>query len=254
MITAGVDAGLRNIKILILDGGKIAAKGIAPSGGAGRAKAIEKLWEETLSSSGLRKGDVSKVVATGEGKNDVLFADKLVTEPIADARAAKFLLPTAKSVVDAGAAKTRVVTIGKDSNIEEVVLNQKCMGGLGLLLEVIADRLGWDLDEMARAKAGETVVNDGCPVFAELDALEALNKGASREDVAGAVTEAVAVRLHSILYDKVGVSKDATVFIGGLAKNGAAVNALQKRIGANFTIPDDPEYGTALGAAVIAAD
>jgi benzoyl-CoA reductase subunit D len=254
MITAGVDVGLRNIKIVILDGDKIIARGIALSGAAGRAKAIEKLWEETMKSGGIDKDDVSRVAATGEGKYDVFFADKFVVEPVADARAAKFILPSAKTVADAGACQTRVVTLGEDTEIIETVLNQKCMGGLGLFLEVMADRLGMSLDEIANAKTGELVVNDGCPVFAELDALEALNAGASRADVMGAATESVAVRLNSILNDKVGVSKDATVFIGGLAKNNAVVEALKKRSGVNFAIPDEPEYGTALGAALIAID
>jgi predicted CoA-substrate-specific enzyme activase len=224
------------------------------SGGADRAKRIEKLWKKVLEDAGIEKEYISKVVATGDGKFDVFFADKTVAEPVADARVAKFLLPSAASVVDAGACQTRVVTLGDGTAIEEVVLNQKCMGGLGLVLEVIADRLEMSMGEMANAKAGNFVLNDGCPVFAELDALEALNAGVSKADVAGAMTEIVAVRLASILYDKVGVSKDATVFIGGLAKNNAVMEALAKRTDVQFYIPDDPEYSVAFGAAVIAAD
>jgi activator of 2-hydroxyglutaryl-CoA dehydratase len=128
------------------------------------------------------------------------------------------------------------------------------MAGLGLMLEVMAGRLDMTIDEMSATKVGKAIVNDGCPVFAELDALELLNQGVPKADIAGAVTESVAVRLNAILNDKAGVSNEATVFIGGLTKNKAVMDAVKKRSGVDFIIPKDAEYGAALGAALIAAD
>jgi activator of 2-hydroxyglutaryl-CoA dehydratase len=109
------------------------------------------------------------------------------------------------------------------------------------------------LDEISAlppdAAAGFTV-NDGCVVFIELDSLELLNEGAAPAQVAGAVNDAIAVRLNMILNDKTAPAKDTTVLIGGVAKNAAVVNALKARSGIGFVIPADAEYGCALGCAL----
>jgi benzoyl-CoA reductase subunit D len=253
MITAGIDAGLETVKIVIVKDGEIIGKAKGLSGGAGREQAIGRLWDEALKEAGVGASDVKKIAATGAGKYDVIFADKTVTEPIADARAARYYLPGATSVVDAGASQTRVVTLREGGAIEEVALNQKCGAGLGSQLRYLARRLEMTLEEIGAlppdAAAG-AAVNDGCIVFIELDALELLNEGAAPTQVAGAVNNAIAVRLNMILNDKVAPAKDTTVLMGGVAKNTAVVNALKAISGINFIIPADAEYGGALGCAL----
>jgi len=257
MITAGIDVGFENIKILVQNDGKVLAKGSTRSGGAGRSKAIEKLWNEILDKAGLSSSDVGKVVATGMGRFDVTFAHEHVVEAVADAKAARFFLPSATSVVDIGADQVRVVTMGEKESILEVVLNQKCMAGLGTLLKYMAKRLRMTLEEVSALGSDaskESVVNDGCPVFAELGALELLNFNVPKEEVMSAVIDAVVVRLNSILNDKIKPAKDSTVLIGGVSKNTAVVDRLKARSGVDFIIPEDAEYGGALGAALLAAD
>ena len=150
MITAGIDVGIESLKVVILKDGKVIARGSGLSGGANRGKNAEKVWEETLTEAKLKPSDVSKVVATGQGKQDVAFASDRVTEPVADARAARFLYPKATSVVDIGADQVRVITLGKGDKILEVVMNQKCAAGLGIFLKSMARTLGMTLDEISR--------------------------------------------------------------------------------------------------------
>ena len=117
---------------------------------------------------------------------------------MADARAARFLYPKATSVVDIGADQVRVVTLGKGDSILEVVMNQKCAAGLGIFLKSMARTLGMTLDEMSSISVlARLCVNDGCSVFAEMDAFGLLNRNVPREEVARAITEAVAVRVNS---------------------------------------------------------
>lgn len=256
MITAGIDVGIESLKAVILKDGKVLARGIGLSGGANRAKIVEQVWSEALAAARLKPADIGKVIASGQGKNDVRFADDRVVEPVADAWAARFLYPKATCVVDIGADQARVVTLGKDG-ITEVVMNQKCAAGLGILLKSIARTLGMTLEEMSGLSgnpAGGVTVNDGCAVFAEMDAFSLLNRNTPREDVARAVIEAVAVRINSILNDKIKPAKDTTVLVGGLSRNIAVVNALKRRSGINFLIPEQAEYAGALGAALMAAE
>jgi activator of 2-hydroxyglutaryl-CoA dehydratase len=96
-------------------------------------------------------------------------------------------------------------------------------------------------------------VNDSCAVFAELDSLALLQDETPAAEIVQAVHEAMAIRINSILNDKVRPDKNATVLVGGLAKNQGMVEALKKCSGAKFMIPEQPEFACALGAALIAA-
>jgi predicted CoA-substrate-specific enzyme activase len=257
MITAGIDAGLMNTKIVVLRDGEVIARASGATGGGGRREAINKVWDDALNAAGAAVSEVNLTVATGMGKEDVTFSGGTVVESVAAARAARFLYPGAASVVDAGADQTRVVTLGEGASITEVVMNQKCMAGLGLLLETAADRLEMTLEEMSALgpEFGDPIpLNDGCPVFAEQGALELLNRGVPKREVADAVTNVVVVRLLSILNDKIKPKKDGTALIGGLAKNAAVTERLRRCSGIDFLIPEAAEYGGALGAAVFAAE
>ncbi|MCJ7605329.1 MAG: acyl-CoA dehydratase activase [Dehalococcoidales bacterium] len=256
MITAGIDVGIENIKVVLLRDGTVIGTGMARSGGADRKQAVEQIWQDTLAAAGLNAGDVSKVVATGQGKGDVSFAADRITEPLADALAAAHLYAQARSVVDVGADQVRVVTLDGKGGIAEVVLNQKCAAGIGTFLRSVARRLGYTLEEMSgiNSTSGYTgVVNDACCLFAEMDALNLLHDGVAPADIAGAIHRSMAVRISSVMHDKIMPDTDTTVLIGGVARNPAVVAALRERSGIDFMIPDQPEYAGALGAALEAA-
>jgi predicted CoA-substrate-specific enzyme activase len=254
MITAGIDVGIENTKVVILKDGKVVGRAMAPSGGANRGKSAEQALHEALAAAKISPSAVGNIVATGQGKGDCAFARDRVVEPVADAKAARFLYPGAACVVDVGADQVRVVTLGENDSISEVVMNQKCAAGLGILLKSMARTLGMTLDDMSRI-SGEckAIVNDSCGVFAEMDALDLLNRNVPREEVARALIEAVAVRVNSILNDKIKPAKDSTVLVGGVSRNKAVVAALKKRSAINFLVPGESEYAGALGAAIFAA-
>ena len=255
MKTAGIDVGFDTIKVAVMADGRVVGKAAGEAGCFGRGDNIERLYQEALKSAGLAAGDIEKVFATGIGKFSVKFASDYITDGIAEAKAARFFFDGATSVVDVGADQTRVVTLDGDK-IREVTLNQKCMAGLGLLLDVVSHRLGFTLDEVGKFAAGAdkgTFVNDGCPVFADLDSLEALNDGVPKDQVMGAVINTVVYRLHSILRDKVMPAKDTTVLLGGVSQNAAVVAGLKARSGVDFIIPPDAVYGGAIGCALAAA-
>ncbi len=255
MITAGIDVGLKNTKVVILKDGEIVAKSTATSGGAKRGSVAATLYDVCLKEAGISASDVEKVVSTGAGKYDVEAADSTITEPVADAHASRYLFAEGTSIVDLGANQIRVVTLGEGDKIEEVVLNQKCAGNIGMYLEFLARRLGLSIAELSAIgdEADGAVVNDGCCVFSELDALGLLNRGYSVKQTAAAVLDAMSVRISSVLDDKIRPSKTTTVVIGGLTKNTAVMDRLEARTGIKFLKPADAEYGSALGSALIAA-
>lgn len=256
MITAGLDVGIENIKVIILQDGKVLARSSNRSGGANRSSSADQAWNTALKSAAISATDVDKVIATGQGKKDVRFAKTNITEPVADAAAARFLFPSAQSVVDLGADQIRVTTLGPQTTIREAVLNQKCSAGIGIFLEAMARMLGLTIDEMSRMPNGASApvaVSDNCCVFGELDAVALIHDNVPKQQIVSAINQAMAVRINSVLNDKIVPDKKHTALLGGVAKNAGIVNILKKRSGIDFLIPEHAEFGGALGAALIAA-
>jgi predicted CoA-substrate-specific enzyme activase len=253
MFTVGIDIGLENTKAVVMKDGAVVGRACGPSGGADRPASVRSIYESALSAAGIGSADVKKAVATGKGKFDATFADDILSEAITTAKAGGYFEPKATMVVDIGADEIVALTLAED-RITEFVINQKCAAGLGLLLESMAERFELGVEELGALEGpAGAPVNDGCVVFAELDALSLVNRGADVKDVAKALIDACASRANSTLNDIYKPDTGCVVLLGGLAMNGAFVKALERISGIRFVIPDDAYYGGAIGAAVSAA-
>ena len=250
MIKAGIDAGVAYTKVVIMKDGTVAGKGTGPTGGLDRNEMIRETYEAALRDAGLTADKIDEVIATGKGRFSVSFADRRISEQLAAAKAAMSLCPGATCVVSTGADETTVSVLAGDGLLGEYAFNQKCTAGLGLFLEYMADRLGMSLDELGKLEStGQAAVNEGCVVFAELDALTLLNHGVPAAEVGKALNMAAAARVNSVINDITKPSTERTVLIGGLTANAAFVKALEKLSGIKFTIPSDAQYAGAIGAA-----
>ena len=255
MITAGIDVGVENTKVVILRDGHVIGRAIGESGGIGRAEVVDQLLKQALDGAGITSSEVSMIAVTGKGKHRITIAAEQVTEPIAACKAALFLYPDATAVMDAGADETLVATIKKEK-IGEFTINEKCAAGIGKFLSYLSRRLELSYEEMGalgRPEPDSPTVNDGCVVFAEMDALGLLNRGSSPIEVAIAATEAAALRASNVIMDITMPKWDKIALVGGVAKNAAFVEALRAGSGLDFVVPGEPEYAGALGAALIAA-
>jgi predicted CoA-substrate-specific enzyme activase len=256
MITVGIDVGIENSKAVVLKDGNVLARGMVPSGGSGRAKAAEQVYQEVLQHAGLSASDVDKVVATGLGRWDVNFADARVVEPLADVKAALALSPFSRAVISLGADQARAVKFDAEGKVLQYSLNFKCAAGIGLFLESIALMLGMSLDEMSQMPAGSqngVAVNDQCAALAELDVVSLIHDNVPRDSIVRAINEAMATKYSSMVHQLNDDIKSEAVLVGGVAANAGMVKAFKDRLGINLVVPDQPQYAGALGAAVIAA-
>jgi activator of 2-hydroxyglutaryl-CoA dehydratase len=117
----------------------------------------------------------------------------------------------------------------------------------------MAGRLGMSVEEMGRLEEPCGIkINEGCVVFAELDALSHLKHGAAPKEIAMALVDAMAVRAYSVIVDVYRPRTENMFLCGGMAKNAAFVRALRKLSGLGCVIPEDAEYAGAIGAAAFA--
>ena len=253
MITAGIDVGLEYTKAVVVKDGKVAGKACGLSGGVNRPANVQAVYDKALSAAGVKAGDVGKVFSTGKGKFDVPFADDKLTEVVAAAQAARMTEPKVTTVIDAGADEIVVATV-EGEKIKEFVINQKCAAGLGLFLESMAARFDMTVEELGALEGPLSVtVNEGCVVFAELDALSLANRGTDPKEIGKALNEACAWRANMTINDIYKQDKACVVLMGGLVLNKAFLKALEKIAGVKFVIPEDPVYSAAIGAAALAA-
>ena len=255
MITAGIDVGTKTLKAVIVKDNEIIASGKEPSNGFERGEAAEQVWNNTLQQAELSVTDVDTVIATGTGKTDIRFATDNIVEPVADVKAALWLFPSARTVIDIGAEQIRVVKFDESGRVPNYTLNQQCGAGLGFFAESMARALGITLDEMSQLALeakGDISINAECGVYARLDAVSLIHNNTPKADIARAVVDAVATKIKATA-NLTDIEKDV-VLVGGVAYNKGIVEALKRRMGVDFLIPDQPELAGALGAALVGAD
>jgi benzoyl-CoA reductase subunit D len=256
MTTSGIDMGSKNIKVVVLKDGKIAAKSVATAGFE-QAEVARELLAKALEQAGVKRDEVSHVAVTGVGRNVIDFADSRVTDVTAAARGANFLYPGVTTVVEVGAEESRGIKTDGHGKVLDSAVNEKCAAGSGSFTESMARALGgMTLAEFAQKSLESTVklpMNAQCTVFAESEVVSLIHSGTDKKDIARAVHDAIASRVSSMVR-RVKVEGDV-VLLGGLAYNAGFVKCLRENLEVeSVKIPEGPEFVDALGAAVIAAE
>jgi len=255
MHTVGIDVGAKTIEVVVLRDGEVVARALDLAGGDG-SSAVDRLLSSALASAGLARSDLDLIVATGAGSGQVADPDLVVAEADAVARAASHIYPEVRTVVDVGAEESRAVRFDERGNVVDVAVNERCAAGTGAFTEAVARALEVDIDalgELSRQSSRTISMNAQCVVFAESEMVAMIHDNVPRSDIARAVHEAIAGRLASMVR-KVGFTRPIAL-VGGVARNVGLRDALGRGLGiAELCVPDDPEYGAALGAALSAVD
>lgn len=254
MIAAGVDVGNKFTKVVIMKDGQVLSKSMVLSGFDQKAAAADA-FDRAVSEAGIGKNDVKFVVATGAGKGEVIYANETVTEVGADARGATFLFPSARSVIDVGAEEGRVIKCDDNGKIVDFAINDKCAAGAGSFTEAMARALEVPLEEMGplALKSSKNIpMNAQCAVFAESEVVSLIHAKTSKEDISKAVHDAIAARIISMAR-RVGVDKDL-VMTGGVGNNVGFIKSLGDGLEMKVIVPEQPEYVSAIGAALVAAE
>ncbi len=205
--------------------------------------------------AGIRNDDVSGLISTGYGREQVEGRLKSITEISCHARGACFLFPKTNLILDIGGQDSKAIRVNGNGQVMDFAMNDKCAAGTGRFFEVMARALEIDLDDMgelaARSKKRLTI-SSMCTVFAESEVVSLVARGEHVEDIITGLCRAVAERTRA-LAQRVGVSPEVTM-TGGVAKNLGVVRALEELLGYEFNIPEEPQIVGALGAALFARE
>ncbi len=255
MITAGIDMGAKNIKVVVVRDHDVIASWQA-LGGFDAGLSAEEALAEALKRAGCRRGEVARVVATGAGRDEAPDKDGTMTEVSAAARGAVRLFPDVRTVVDVGAEEGRAIRCDDRGRVVDFAINEKCAAGAGAFTEAMARALEVPLEQIGPLSLKSTKaipLNAQCTVFAESEVVSMIHGNVAKEDMARAVHDAMASRIVSLVR-KVGYNPPVAL-VGGLARNVGFVEALKRGLELDgLHIPQAPEYCAALGAALAAAE
>ena len=131
-------------------------------------------------------------------------------------------------------------------------MNDRCAAGTGRFLEVVATRLGVQLDEigiLVQQSRFPTTISSMCAVFAETEIVGLLAVGKLPADIVVGVQAAISQRVSAMA----GRNLVCPIcFTGGGALVPGMAEALQKALGQPVCLAPQPLLTGALGAALLA--
>jgi benzoyl-CoA reductase subunit A len=200
-------------------------------------------------------------VGTGYGRARLPFSKEHIrSEILCHGLGAHVMYPGTATVLDIGGQDTKAIQVDPAGIVEELPDERPLRRRLRAL-----SRLHRRRDEHGPARTGpdghavdqeQVRINSTCTVFAGAELRDRLALGDKREDIMAGLHRAIILRAMSILARSGGI-RDEFTFTGGVAKNEAAVKALNELVEENYgkltlNINPDSIYTGALGGATFA--
>jgi predicted CoA-substrate-specific enzyme activase len=247
MYYIGIDIGSTCSKVAVMDKENLVNYFVQPTGWSSveTARAIKERLEE------LGFFEEAAIVATGYGRVSVPYANKTVTEITCHGKGAYYLFKEDCTVVDIGGQDTKVITV-ENGMVTNFTMNDKCAAGTGRFLELMANTLGVDLNEMSTlARDGRGVtISSMCTVFAESEVIGLIGSGEKRENIAFGVIDSITSRVKSLCQKHGG---GFNYFLtGGLCENSYIIESLSSKLGKEVKTEQLARYAGAIGAALTA--
>lgn len=253
MIHAGIDAGSRAIKVVLVEDrtARVVGMGVMDQG-IQQGTLAKKLLDRVLHDAGVERRAVGRIVATGYGRESVTLADTAITEITCHACGVHAEHPSARTVIDIGGQDSKVLRL-EDGRVRDFVMNDRCAAGCGRFLEIVATRLGvglCDLGNLARRAKRPAAISSMCVVFAETEIVGLLADGEKPANIAAGVLGSLATRIAVMAGRN---AKPPVVFAGGVALVPGMDRALSSALGQPVRVANRAQFTGALGAALMAA-
>ena len=249
----GIDIGSAYSKGVITEDFELVVSHVIISGANYRTSA-ESIRTELIKQVNLTKDDIANTVATGSGADNVYFASQKASDIVCTARGINSVFPQARTVIDVASQSTKVIRLNGEGKVANFTVSEKCAGGSGRFIEVIANVLRIDLSDFGPLSARSTTpitFGTGCAVFGESEAITRISEGIPKEDIAAGVNKALASKISSLV-KKLKLEEPCAI-CGGGALNIALVKTVENELNTTLLVPPHPQIITALGAAIIAA-
>jgi (R)-2-hydroxyacyl-CoA dehydratese activating ATPase len=255
MICAGIDAGSRTTKVVLLDTGslEVLASGVVDQG-IDQDELAGSLFRRLLHDNGLDRKHVGAIVGTGYGRKLISIADKTITEITCQAWGIRRLMPDVRTVIDIGGQDSKLLRLNNDGSVADFVMNDRCAAGTGRFLEMLATQLGVKLDRLgglAAQSRNPALISSMCVVFAETEIVGLLASGTAPADIVAGVLASVATRVAAMSGRNLA---SPVALTGGVALVPGMDAALSAILADRVFVAPQPQLTCALGAAILACN
>ena len=266
-IVAGVDIGTTSAQAVVFADDKLVGYS-SINIGANYKAAAEKAIELALGDSGLTLDKISKIGATGFGKQNATFATEYFDEVLCHAKGARFIFgPKVKTVVDIGGQSTRAISLHSWDRVRDFYMNDKCATGFGRNIEKVSEYMQVPITEIGEfslnVEKDPEPVSTTCYSFAESETM-GLFTTVFREEPSTA-NEVVASYIFANAWRILGVIgklapldigevsvEEGLAFTGGVAKNPGITKRIERALKVHALEGDyDPQLAGAIGAALL---
>ncbi len=248
----GIDIGSTAAKTLVFNGQKVIDYFVLPTGWSSKETAAQIKDKLGVLGFDVNSAD-AKIIATGYGRISVEYADKILTEITCHGKGGHYLFSKDCVIIDVGGQDTKVISV-ESGSVTRFLMNDKCSAGTGKFIEIMANRLGVDIDELfSLAERGNPIpISSMCTVFAESEIISQIGAGQSKANLAAGIVQSVVSRVVQLVqrHDLNGIC----IFTGGLSHNDYFREQLARKLGTKVYAHELGKYAGALGAALIAAD
>lgn len=250
----GIDVGSTASKCVIVDAdGAMVGHGLATSGAG--TEGPKNAVADALASAGTTMDGIAASCATGYGRNLMDWTDGQMSELSCHAKGAAHLFPGVRTVIDIGGQDAKVLSISKDGELENFVMNDKCAAGTGRFLDVMASIFGCKVSDLSGydERSDEVApISSTCTVFAESEVISKLAEGVPIPNIVAGIHTSVVERTAG-LARRLGV-RQPVVMTGGVALNARLRQRLADKLGCEIKTNENSQLIGALGAALHARE
>jgi predicted CoA-substrate-specific enzyme activase len=243
----GIDAGAVSVSVAEIDAaGEVVQTGYAFHGGQ-IARTVSGLLD------GIRAGEGAVLAATHSVPGRISTAFRCDGR-IAVIAAARRFYDDFGAILTVGGERFGILHFDPRGNFRNFKGNTSCAAGTGSFLDQQARRLGLsgpaELGRLAAENKGAVPkIASRCAVFAKTDLVHAQQEGYSLSEICGGVCAGMARNVVDALSVDPGQTRPPVVFAGGVAKNRAVVQHLQRILGIPILVHGSAHLFGAIGAA-----
>ena len=242
----GLDIGSVSIKLALLEGDTLTAKAYLKN--QGLIPTIQQGLKQ------MPKVQVRGVGVTGSGKE---FVSSLVGGDFVDSEVISHMVatlkeyPDARTIMDVGGEDSKLMLVN-NGVLADFQMNKTCGAGSGAMLETIASRLGYNIEDVGRIaleSKEQLALPAKCGIFMQSEVVSQLNKGRPLSDILMGVARAMVTNYLMLAKGK--KLLEPVIFQGAVAKNQAVARAFEEALGCPVIIPEYPEFAGAVGIALL---
>ena len=246
MFNLGINVGSSSIKLVLMDGEKIAWHRVIDHEGNFINTLKTSIEEANLP-------DDVNVIATGTEGRHLINANGVVESICIEAALAK-IGESVDAVVSLGGEDFVVYTIDSKGKIITNFSGNKCASGTGEFFKQQLGRMNMTLDEIGNIPTDSKShpLASRCSVFMKSDCTHKLNKGeATKGDIVLSLSNVMATKVIDFL-KRAKIKTGKVLLAGGVTKNKFIINYIREMMPeVDFIVPEEASYFEAYGAALI---